>query len=149
MLYVHWLVQAQELTLSRASPSAGHQTWWIPNPDDKLWMLENLFFLLFVIHMYKLICYLSYIYLVGVVMFCPCFFVQVTILKLVWRSRRADAPRCAHFSTDICSVIQEGEMTVEKCLHWGAPARRERHMLSLGQNKHGHNHSAPSCHFTW
>ena len=35
-------------------------------------------------------------------------FVQVTILKLVWRSRRADAPRWAHFPTDICSVIQEG-----------------------------------------
>ena len=44
----------------------------------------------------------------GVLMFCPCFFVQVTILKLVWCSRRADAPRCAHFPTYICSVIQEG-----------------------------------------
>ena len=41
-------------------------------------------------------------------------FVQVTILKLVWRSRRADAHWCVHFPTDICSVIQEGEITVEK-----------------------------------
>jgi len=68
-------------------------------------------------------------------------FVQVTILKLVRRSRRADAPRCAHFPIDICSVIQEGK--VEKCMHRGASARRERHMLSLGRNKHGHNNSAP------
>ena len=42
-------------------------------------------------------------------------FVQVTILKLVGCSRGADAPRCAHFPSDICSVIQEGEITVEKC----------------------------------
>ena len=60
-------------------------------------------------------------YVKGVVMFCPyvCF-VQVTILKLVWRSRRADTPQCAHFPTDICSVIQEGEITEEKCAHRGA-----------------------------
>ena len=36
-------------------------------------------------------------------------FVQVTILKLVWPSQCADMPRCMHFPTDICSVIQEGE----------------------------------------
>jgi len=42
-------------------------------------------------------------------------FVQVTIFKLVWRSCRADAPRGAHFPTGICSVIQEVEITVEKC----------------------------------
>ena len=54
-------------------------------------------------------------------------FVQVTILNIVWRSRHADAPRCAHFSSDICCVIQEGVITEEKCAH----------MLSLGQNKHG------------
>ena len=71
-------------------------------------------------------------------------FVQVTIWKLVWRSRRADAPRCALFPTDICSVIQEGEITVEKCPHRGASARWEHHTLSHGQNKHGHNNSAPS-----
>ena len=69
-------------------------------------------------------------------------FVQVTILKLVWGSWRADAPRCTHFPSDICSVIQEGEITVEKCTHRGASVRRERHTLSLGQNKHGHNNSA-------
>ena len=41
-------------------------------------------------------------------------FVQVTILNIVWR---LDAPRCAHFSTDICCVLQEGVITVEKCAH--------------------------------
>jgi len=40
-------------------------------------------------------------------------------------------------------VIQEGEITVEKYAHRGASARRERHTLSLGQNKHGQNNSAP------
>ena len=59
----------------------------------------------------------------------------MTILKLVWSSRRVDAPGCAHFPTDICSLIQEGVITVEKC----ASAHRERHTLSLGRNKHGHN----------
>ena len=71
-------------------------------------------------------------------------FVQVTILKLV------GAPDALmrlgehmHFPTDICSVIQEGEITVGKCAHQGASARQERHTLSLGRNKHGHNDSAP------
>ena len=41
-------------------------------------------------------------------------------------------------------MIQEGEITVEKCAHRGTPAHRERHTLSLGQKKHGHNNSAPS-----
>jgi len=68
----------------------------------------------------------------------------VTILKLVGHSRRADAPRCgAHITTDIGSVIPEGEITVEKCAHRVASPRREPHMLSLGRNKHGHNNSAP------
>ena len=40
-------------------------------------------------------------------------FVQVTILKLVWHSRHTGAHRCAYFPTDISSVIQEGEITVE------------------------------------
>ena len=51
-------------------------------------------------------------------------------------------PLCEHFPTDIYFVIQEGEITVEKCAHRGASARREGHKLSLGQNKHGHNNSA-------
>ena len=38
----------------------------------------------------------------------------MTILNFVWRSRRADEPRCAYFSIDICCVIQEGVITVEK-----------------------------------
>ena len=67
----------------------------------------------------------------------------MTILKLVWRSRRADEPQCAHFPSDICSGIQEGEITGEKCAHRGASARQECHTLSLGRNKHGHNNSAP------
>ena len=67
----------------------------------------------------------------------------MTNLKLAWRSRHADAPRCMHFPTDICYVFQEGEITVEKCAHRGASARQERHMLSLGRNKHVHNYSAP------
>ena len=58
----------------------------------------------------------------GVVMFVHVFFVQVTILNIAWRSQRADAPRCAHFSIDICCVIQEGVITVEKCVHIGASA---------------------------
>ena len=70
-------------------------------------------------------------------------FVQVTILKPVWSSQHADAPRCAHFPTDICSVIQEGDITVEKGTHRGASVRQECHTLSLGRNKHGHNNSAP------
>ena len=69
-------------------------------------------------------------------------FVQVTILKLVWSSRRVDAPGCAHFPTDICSLIQEGVISVEKC----ASAHRERHTLSLGRNKHGHYNSALTFH---
>ena len=64
-------------------------------------------------------------------------FVQVKMLNIVWCSRGTVGPRCAHFSTDICCVIQEGLITVEKCAHRGASARQECHMLSLGQNKHG------------
>ena len=57
-------------------------------------------------------------------------------------------PQCAHFPTDICSVIQEGEITVEKCAHRSASARRELHTLSHGRNKHGHNNSAPFIHLS-
>ena len=74
----------------------------------------------------------------------------MTILKLVWRSRHVDAPRCAHFPTDICSLIQEGVITVEKWEHRGASVHMVHHTLSLGRNKHGHNNSAPftdSCRF--
>ena len=59
-------------------------------------------------------------------------FVQVTILNIVWCFRRTDAPRCTHFSTDTCWVIQEGVKSIEKCAHWGVSARPERHILSLG-----------------
>jgi len=47
-------------------------------------------------------------------------FVQVTILNIVWRSRRADVPPCAHFSNNISWVIQEGVKWIEKCPHRGA-----------------------------
>ena len=67
----------------------------------------------------------------------------MTILKLDWGSQRVDVPGCVHFPTDICSVLQEGEITVEKCAHRGTSACREHHRLSFGQNKHGHNNSAP------
>ena len=50
-----------------------------------------------------------------------------------------------HFPTDICSVIREGVITVEKCAHRGPSARQEHDKLSLGRNKHGHNNSAPLC----
>ena len=79
-------------------------------------------------------------------------FVQVTILKLVQVTilKLVGAPDALtrlgehmHFPTDICSVIQEGEKTVEKCAHRAMSARRQRHMFSLGRNKHGHNDSAP------
>ena len=56
----------------------------------------------------------------GLCYFVHVFFVQVTILNFVRRSRRAEAPRCAQFSIDICCVIQEGVITVEKCAHRGA-----------------------------
>ena len=42
-------------------------------------------------------------------------FVQVTILDIVWRSRRAEAFRCVHFSSDIYCEIQEGVKSMEKC----------------------------------
>ena len=52
----------------------------------------------------------------GVFLVLCCFvhvcFVKVKILIFVWRSRRADAPRCTQFSIDICCVIQEGVITV-------------------------------------
>ena len=39
------------------------------------------------------------------------YFVQVTILNMVWRSRGPLKPRYAHFSTDICYLIQGGVIT--------------------------------------
>ena len=84
----------------------------------------------------------------GTGLFRPCLFCPSDNFETcVLRSGCADVPRYTHFPTDICSVIQEGEITVEKCAHHGASASRERHTLSLGQNKHGHNNSAPeeSC----
>ena len=53
-------------------------------------------------------------------------FVQVTILNIIWRSRCADVPWCAHFPNYISWVIQEGVKWIEKCAHRGASARWER-----------------------
>jgi len=64
----------------------------------------------------------------------------LSLLNIACRSRLADAPQRAPFAIDIWCVIQEGVITVEKSVHRGASARRERHTLSLGQNienRHG------------
>ena len=39
--------------------------------------------------------------------------------------------RASYLLCDICCVIQEGEITVEKCTHRGASARRERNSFCL------------------
>jgi len=54
---------------------------------------------------------------------CPCLFHQS---DNVWRSRRADTPRCEHFSTDISPSWITEQISVGKCAHWGASACRER-----------------------
>ena len=77
-------------------------------------------------------------------MFCPYLFCPSDNCETCLGSKRDDGPQCAHFPTDICSVIQEGEISVEKCTHQGASVGWEHHTLSLGRNKYGHNNSAPS-----
>ena len=44
-------------------------------------------------------------------------FVYVTIWNIVWHSGRAHAPRCTHFPTDICCLIQEGVKWIKKSGH--------------------------------
>jgi len=59
----------------------------------------------------------------GALLLCPCFFHPS---DNVWRSRRTDAPRWAHFSTVISPSWITEQMSVGKCAHRGASARRER-----------------------
>ena len=56
-------------------------------------------------------------------MLCPCFFRPS---DNVWRSRRADAPQCANFSTVISPSWVIEQISVGKCAHQGVPACRER-----------------------
>ena len=53
---------------------------------------------------------------------------------------RLGARTLLHF---ICSVIQEGVKSTEKCAHRGASVCREHQKLSLGQIKHGQNITTP------
>ena len=73
--------------------------------------------------------------------------VQVTILNIVWRSRRAEAPRCAQFSTDRYLLCDPRRCDNSRKVHpnCGAFAHWERHTLSLGRNKHGWNITTPLC----
>ena len=57
-------------------------------------------------------------------MFYPCSFCPS---DNVWRSRRADTPRCAHFSTVISPSWITEQISVGKCAHRGASAHQERH----------------------
>ena len=62
----------------------------------------------------------------GVVMFCPCLFCSS---DNVWRSQSTDAPPCVHFSIDFTPSWVIGQISVEKCVHRGASARRERQTM--------------------
>jgi len=56
----------------------------------------------------------------GALLLCPCLFCPS---DNVWRSRRADAPRCAHFSTVISPSWITEQISVGKCAHRSASAR--------------------------
>jgi len=57
----------------------------------------------------------------------------------MWRSRHANAPQCAHFSTVISPSWITEQISVGKCAHRTKQASK----LSLGQNKHGQNITTP------
>ena len=59
----------------------------------------------------------------GALLLCPCLFRPSDNM---WRSGHADAPQCAHFSTVISPSWITEQISVEKCAHRGASARRER-----------------------
>ena len=59
----------------------------------------------------------------GALLLCPCLFHPS---DNVWRSRHADAPRCMHFSTVISPSWITEQISVGKCAHRGASARRKR-----------------------
>ena len=58
----------------------------------------------------------------GFVMFYPCLFCPS---DNVWRSRRADAPRCAHFSIVITPSWITQWVSVGKCAHRGSSTHPE------------------------
>ncbi len=60
-----------------------------------------------------------------------------------WRSRRTDARRCTHFSSDITSPWITQQYSVRKCAHRHASARRERHENEGGHSEHGLNKIKP------
>ena len=79
----------------------------------------------------------------GALLLCPCLFRPS---DKVWRSRRADAPRCAHFSTVISpswitEQISVGKSRTEACQCIGSAKQVSK--LSLGQNKQGQNITTP------
>ena len=59
----------------------------------------------------------------GALLLCPCLLLPS---DNVWRSRRADAPRCAHFSTVISPSWITEQISVGKCAHQGASQHQER-----------------------
>ena len=60
-----------------------------------------------------------------------------------WRSRRDDARRCAHFSSDITSPWITQQLLVVKCAHRRASARQVRHEKGGGHSERGLNNIAP------
>jgi len=62
----------------------------------------------------------------GVMMFYPCLFCPS---DNVWHSPCADAPRRTDFSTVITPSCITQQISVEKCAHRGASARRERQTM--------------------
>ena len=62
----------------------------------------------------------------GVVMFYPCLFCPS---DNVWRSRHADAPRCAHFSTVITPSWITEKISIEQCTHQGASVHWEPQLM--------------------
>ena len=60
------------------------------------------------------------------VMFYPCLFCPSDNL---WRSRRADAPRCGYFYTVITPSWITKQISVENCAHRGTSALREHQTM--------------------
>jgi len=60
-----------------------------------------------------------------------------------WRSRSADARRCAHFPTDNCYVIHGDSILLEKCAYRRASACRKRHEEGGGHSERGLKNIVP------
>ena len=84
----------------------------------------------------------------GVLLLCPCLFCPSDNL---WRSRGADAPRCAHFSTVISPSWITEQISVAKCAHQGASARREHQtsfkIVTWTKQACTKHHNTPHCRF--